>query len=291
MSSPKTIVITGASDGIGASAAGVLHARGHTVVVVGRSPQKTVAVAERLGVDGFVADYCRLDDVRRLAAELNERYPRIDVLANNAGGIYGDPTRTVDGFEKTFQVNHLAPFLLTHLLLENLVGARGAVLHTTTLHGGNLRELDLTDLNFDRGLNPIRAYNAAKLENVLVTKELHRRYHHRGLSAAAFYPGIVRTNFGSETTSPLITFLTRSRVFRAVAGTPPHAGADQLVWLADGEPGRDWGSGEFYVKRRPGSRLNPLAHDPDLAHGLWEHSLRLLPPFEDDGVTVLGVDT
>jgi NAD(P)-dependent dehydrogenase (short-subunit alcohol dehydrogenase family) len=283
MNTPKTVVITGASDGIGASAAGALHALGHTVVVVGRSPEKTAAVAEALGVDGFVADYSRLDDVRRLAVELNESYPRIDVLANNAGGIYGDPTRTVDGFEKTFQVNHLAPFLLTNLLLDNLLGARGAVIQTTTLHGGNVRELDLTDLDFDRGLDPIRAYNAAKLENVLVAKELHRRYHQRGLSAAAFYPGIVRTNFGSETTSPLIRFLTRSRVFRAVAGAPPHAGADQLVWLADGAPGRDWDSGEFYVKRAPGSRLNRLAQDPDLARDLWEHSLQLLRPAGGDG--------
>jgi NAD(P)-dependent dehydrogenase (short-subunit alcohol dehydrogenase family) len=290
MSRPKTIVITGASDGIGASAAEALHSLGHTVVVVGRSARKTSAVAQRLGVDGFAADFCDLDDVRRLAAELNAAYRRIDVLANNAGGIFGDPTRTVDGFEKTFQVNHLAPFLLTTLLLDNLLSSRASVIQTTTLHGGNVRGLDLTDLNGERGLSPVRAYNAAKLENVLFTKELHRRLHAHGLSTAVFYPGIVRTNFGSETTSPLIRLLTRSRLFRAVVGTPAAAGADQLVWLADGTPGRDWQSGEFYVKRRTGARLNRLAGDTELARGLWDHSRLLLRPGDHGERSALGPD-
>jgi NAD(P)-dependent dehydrogenase (short-subunit alcohol dehydrogenase family) len=107
----KTIVITGASDGIGAAGARLLHGDGHRVVVVGRSPEKTKAVADELGVEGFVADFARLDEVRRLAAELDVACPTIDVLANNAGGIFGDRTKTADGFELTFQVNHLAPFL------------------------------------------------------------------------------------------------------------------------------------------------------------------------------------
>jgi NAD(P)-dependent dehydrogenase (short-subunit alcohol dehydrogenase family) len=275
-SSAKVIVITGASDGIGSAAAQQLNQRGHEVVVVGRSPQKTAAVAARLGVNHFVADFTRLEDVRKLAAELDAAYPRIDVLANNAGGVFGDPTRTVDGFEKTFQINHLATFLLTSLLMEKLIESRATVIQTTTLHGGNVRKLDLDDLNFEADLDPIRAYNAAKLENVLFTKELHRRYHSRGLSAAVFNPGIVRTNFGSETTSRLMKFLSSSRVVHAMVGTPPEKGADQLVWLAEGTPGRDWVSGEFYVKRRTGTRLNRLAHDAELARGLWERSERLV---------------
>ena len=271
----KVVVITGASDGIGAAAARLLHQRGHEVVVVGRSAQKTAAVARELGVAHFVADYARLDSVRALAADLSAAYPRIDVLANNAGGVFGDPTRTVDGFEKTFQINHLAPFLLTTRLIDTLVASRGTVLQTTTLHGGNVRRLDLDNLSPEGSVDPIWAYNAAKLENVLFTKELHRRYHAQGLSSAVFNPGVVRTNFGSETTSPLMRFFSSNPASRALLGTPPEQGADQLVWLADGTPGRDWESGEFYVKRRTGTRLNRLAHDTELARGLWELSARL----------------
>ena len=113
---PKTVIITGSSDGIGAAAARQLHADGHEVVVVGRSRQKTRAVGAEIGAERFVADFTRLDEVRELARALNAAYPRIDVLANNAGGMFGDASKTVDGCEVTFQVNYLAPFLLTRLL-------------------------------------------------------------------------------------------------------------------------------------------------------------------------------
>ncbi|SDF33864.1 Short-chain dehydrogenase [Lentzea fradiae] len=272
----RTIVITGASDGIGAAAARRLHRDGHRVVVVGRDARKTEAVARELGTDHHVADYTRLDDVRRLAAELDSAHERIDVLANNAGGVFGDPARTADGFERTFQVNHLAPFLLTRLLLDKLLASRASVIQTTTLHGGMVRTLDLDDLNHDRGLNAVRAYNAAKLENVLFTKELHRRYHDQGLSAAAFYPGNVATNFGSETTSRLMRFLATNPLSRAVLLTTPDNGARELVRLATGAPGVDWRSGEYYAGGAPGKRLNKLALDAGLARGLWDRSEALL---------------
>ena len=276
MNAKKTIVVTGASDGIGAAAARRLAESGHDVVVVGRSGQKTAAVAAATGADHFVADFARLDEVRRLAAALLETYPRIDVLANNAGGVFGDRGKTVDGFEKTFQINHLAPFLLTSLLMETLVASRASVIQTTTLRGGMVRSLDVDDLDYDRGFDPIRAYNAAKLENVLFTKELHRRYHDRGLSAAAFYPGNVATNFGSETTSRLMRFLSRNPISRALLLTTPEKGSDQLVWLAKGTAGVDWTSGEFYANRTAGKNLNPLALDAELSRRLWDRSEELL---------------
>ncbi|HEX3514389.1 MAG TPA: SDR family NAD(P)-dependent oxidoreductase, partial [Trebonia sp.] len=173
----KTIVITGASDGIGAAAARQLHQDGNHVVVVGRSPRKTQAVAQEIGADYFLADFTRLGDVRKLAADLDRACPRIDVLANNAGGIFGDRAKTIDGFEQTFQVNHLAPFLLTSLLLDKLVQSRAAVIQTSSSGARLFCELAIDDLDHDRDFTPQLAYGTAKLENILFTKELHRRYH------------------------------------------------------------------------------------------------------------------
>jgi NAD(P)-dependent dehydrogenase (short-subunit alcohol dehydrogenase family) len=272
----RTIVITGASDGIGAAAARLLHRRGHRVVVVGRSARKTEAVARGIGADHFVADFTRLDEVRTLAAELDAAYPRIDVLANNAGGIFGDPAKTVDGFEKTFQINHLAPFLLTRLLTGKLIASGATVVQTASVGARLAGPLDLDDLDHDRKFDPLVAYNATKLENILFTRELHRRYGDQGIAAAAFYPGIVATNFGTETEKRLIRFIATNPVTRAVLGSRPEQGADQLVWLADGRPGVDWRSGEYYEKRRPAKKLNPQALDADLARRFWERSEQLL---------------
>ncbi len=277
MNEKKIIVITGASDGIGATAARRLHANGHTVVVVGRSPEKTRAVATSLGVDGYVADFRRLDDVVGLASKLNAAYPRIDVLANNAGGMFGAQTRTADGFEQTFQINHLAPFLLTRLLLDKLVTSKASVIQTSSTVRFT-KKIDLDDLNHDRHFDPVHVYGAAKLENILFTTELHRRYHAGGLSAASFYPGNVVTNFGAQSTKPIIRFV------RFIATKPvterlfstPEQGADQIIWLAEGKPGSDWQSGAYYYKRRASTPANPQALDTDLARGLWERSESIL---------------
>ena len=271
----KTIVITGSSDGIGAAAARQLHRDGHRVVVVGRSARKTEAVAREIGADHYLADFTRLDEVRKLAAELDAAYPRIDVLANNAGGVFGDPARTADGFEQTFQINHLAPFLLTSLLLPKLIASRATVIQTSSVGARMAPRIDLDDLAFDRNYSPIRVYGAAKLENILFTKELHRRYHDQGISAVAFHPGNIATNFGKESTSGLMRFIATNPVTRAVLLTTPEKGADQIVWFAETEPGVDWQPGDYYVKRKP-ARTNPQAADADLARRLWERSEELV---------------
>jgi NAD(P)-dependent dehydrogenase (short-subunit alcohol dehydrogenase family) len=278
MSTKKVIVITGASDGIGAAAARRLHANGHTVVVAGRSPEKTRAVSTELGVDGYVADFTRLDEVARLAAELTAAHPHIDVLANNAGGMFGPQTRTVDGFEKTFQINHLAPFLLTQLLLDTLIASRASVIQTSSTVRFT-KQIDLADLDHDRHFDAVHAYGAAKLENILFTTELHRRYHASGISAASFYPGNVVTNFGAEATKPIIRAVRRlasNPLARRLLFSTPEQGADQLVWLAEGTPGREWESGAYYYKRKNSRPRNPQAVDADLARGLWERSQELL---------------
>lgn len=264
----RTIIITGASDGIGASAARTFASQGEQVVVVGRSAEKTERIAKETGADYFVTDFAELAQVRRLAAQLKEKYPRIDVLANNAGGIMGARELTVDGHEKTFQVNHLAPLLLTTELLDVLTASKAAVINTSSVANSIFARLDIEDLDAAKSYSTNRAYGNAKLANILFTAELHNRYHAAGISTAAFHPGGVATNFAADSTSPMRlaykSFLKRFML-------TPDQGADTLVWLANGTPGKDWTSGAYYAKRAI-SKANKLAYDANLARELWNRS-------------------
>ncbi|RDV10975.1 SDR family NAD(P)-dependent oxidoreductase [Arthrobacter sp. RT-1] len=269
----RTIVITGASDGIGAAAARSLSEAGEQVVVVGRSDEKTRAVAKDINADYFVADFAELDQVRTLAAQLTSDYPRIDVLANNAGGIMGKRQLTVDGNESTFQINHLAPFLLTTLLMDTLTASNAKVINTASGANG-IGKLDLFDLNSEHSYSTNRAYGTGKLANILFTSELHRRFSGQGITTAAFHPGVVRTNFAAESTSPFRhaykTLLNRFML-------TPDQGADTMLWLINGTPGTDWISGAYYAKRAL-AKANPQAYDAELARGLWEKSEELVKP-------------
>lgn len=268
---PRTVVVTGASDGIGAAAARALHRRGDHVVVVGRSPDKTRAVAGELGAPYHLADFAVLDDVRTLAAALRARYERIDVLANNAGGLMGPRSLTVDGFERTLQVNHLAPFLLTHLLLDPLRAAGARVIATASAAARLFGHLDLEDLGNERDYSAHKAYGDSKLANVLFSRELHRRFHADGLTSAAFHPGVVATNFAAETHSSM-RWVYRTPLARLLAS--PAKGADTLLWLATAQAGA-WRSGEYFERRRV-ARTHPQADDAALAAGLWDRSAELL---------------
>ena len=193
----RTVIITGASDGIGAAAAARLSRSGENVVVVGRSKSKTTAVAARLGSDYFVADYTELSQVRRLAELLLQSYPRIDVLANNAGRYMARREVTVDGHETTSR-SIIWPRFITTLLMNRLVESNARVLNTSSVVNRWFGRVNIDDLDATRGYRAIRAYANAKLELILFTKELHRRYHAAGISTAAHHPGNVATNFGNE---------------------------------------------------------------------------------------------
>ena len=272
--SSQTIVITGASDGIGAAAARRLNADGHLVVLVGRSPEKTAAIAKELAAPYHVADFSDLGEVRRLADQLAAAYPRIDVLANNAGGIMGPRQLTVDGHELTFQVNHLAPFLLTNLLLPVLTAGGAKVIQTASIAARMFGHVDLDDLDLERGYSPDRAYGNGKLENILFTRELDRRYGDRGIAAAAFHPGVVGTNFASDTTHPM-RFLYHTPVIKNLFTISPEKGARGLIWLAENTPGVTWPTGEYFERNRV-ARSNPQAQDAALAVGLWDRSVELV---------------
>ena len=266
-------MITGASDGIGAAAAAQLSAAGHQVVVVGRSPEKTRAAAAAAGAAAsFVADFADLDQVRRLAVELRQSLPRIDVLANNAGGVFPPRTSTVDGFPLTMQVNHLAPFLLTHELLDLLLASRASVVNTASMAAmaGHVLPGDLDGVSRTR---PGFAYANAKLSNVLFTRGLHRRYSGRGLSAVAFHPGVVATSFGSSGGGLTAAWYGGiGRRFMISAGQ----GGANLAHFAGGTPGVDWLSGEFYDDRWSPFRLPRQARDDQVVEAHWELSADLL---------------
>lgn len=270
--SERTIVITGASDGIGAAAARSLHALGNRVVVVGRSPEKTAAVARELDSDYLVSDFSRLDDVRALASDLLERYPRIDVLANNAGGIMGKREETVDGHEKTLQVNHLAPFLLTNLLLDRLTESGASVINTSSVANSLFAHFDVDDLEARRKYSPNRAYGNAKLANILFTRELDARYRGQGISTAAFHPGAVASSFAAGSTSAM-RVMYRTALNRFLIST--EQGARTLVWLATSEPGTDWQSGKYYYKCKI-STAGKDAYDAALSARLWDESARMV---------------
>lgn len=274
--SQRTIVITGASDGIGAAAARQLAPHGHRLLLVGRSPEKTAAVADEVGAEHFVADFASLDQVRHLAQQLLAATAGsgLDVLANNAGGIFGERTPTVDGFEKTIQVNHLAPFLLTTLLLPRLRGG-GSVVTTSSVGHRLFGDLDLDRLGAVRGVSARREYGDAKLANILFTRALHQRFHPEGLSAVAFHPGLVRTRFASGTRG-VMRLAYQSGLGRLVPMISAEAGGENLAWLITGTPGTTWTSGRYYDRYRPTDRVHPQADDLALADALWRRSEELV---------------
>lgn len=243
----KTIVITGASDGIGAYASKILKELGHNVVIVGRNKEKTINVANSLSCPYHIADFSKLEDVKRLANEL-QSYPKIDVLINNAGAVFDKRIETEDGFEKTFQVNVLSQFLLTNLLMDKLVESKATIIQTTSM-ATNLfaKNFDINDIQTTKDYSPLKAYAHSKLCNVLFTKELNKRFANKGIKAVAFEPGIPRTNFASEGLwffkvayhSPLKYLFTIS----------VKNSSKRMTRLALGEENKDFISGEVYSNK------------------------------------------
>lgn len=269
----KTIVITGASDGIGAAAARELVKQGQSVVIVGRSPEKTKAIAEELKSDYFIADFAKLGEVRKLAAELKKKYKKIDVLANNAGGMMDASAKTEDGFGLAFQVNYLAPFLLTHLLLDTPLASKATIINTSSRAHTGAGKLRFEELSRGESHSGWGAYAAVKLLNILFTRALNELYAIKGVYAVAFHPGVVKTSFGTDG-SKLVKSFYSSKLADLMFLTPAQ-GADTLVWLAMHEPKKDWTPGEYYVKRKV-APMTRNARDMTLAVTVWYKTLALL---------------
>ncbi len=271
----KVCVVTGASSGIGRAASIALARLGATVVLVcrdrgrGEAALAEVAAAATTGQPSLeLADLSSLDQVRDVAGRLAE-LDRIDVLVNNAGQVIGSRQLTADGIEHTLALNHLAPFLLTNLLLarlESSAPARVVTVASTAHHGARL---DLADLQLERRYLPMLAYANSKLANILFTRELARRLNGTGVTATCLHPGTVNTRFGQ-------TGSTWLRLGLVVAGPflrSPESGASTVIYLAASPEVTDQ-SGGYYVgrKRRAPSAA---ARDDHLARQLWDASARL----------------
>lgn len=263
----RIVVITGSSSGLGAEAARALHSLGAQVVLVGRSPERTAALAAELGVTGHTADFARLADVRALAGRLLDTLPRVDVLAANAGGIPGEKTPTADGIEPVLQTNALGPWLLTRLLLPLLDGGRVVATSSRSHAGATLPSSDLERIALSTdGLGPHRVYARAKLVGGILLRELGRR--HPGTTVADFHPGIMATDFGR--------YLGGLGAVLKVVASPvldsPAQGARRLVDLVGSEEDVN---GRYFVRGRPAAG-SPLLTDQALAVRLWTLAERLV---------------
>lgn len=268
----RTIVITGASDGIGAAAARALAGPDTDLVVVGRSEAKVNAVAAETGAAGFTADFAVLDDVRRLGAQIAGHTDRIHVLLNNAGGIFDPALVTADGHEPNFQINHLAPFMLTNLLRDRLAAAKGSVVVNTSSVGNLYGRVDFDDLEFRRRRRPeICVYGVSKLMSIMFAREIARRWSDDGIVAAAVHPGAVASSFGRD--SALWGLFYRTPL-RHVAAITPEKGAQPLIDLAN--RGADPAiNGVYFHRHRAGFAMNPQAKDDAVVERLWSVSQEL----------------
>ena len=261
----RTIIITGDSAGIGLAAARELSTN-NNVVIVGRS-KETVTLAKEIGVDYFRADYADLKSVRKLATDILNKYPHIDLLINNAGGIMKDIRNTKDGFEQTFQVNYLAPFLLTELLMDRIVSSKGAIINTSSA-AHQFSRLNSDDLQ--QAKRPFSAYANAKLLDLIHAQELARRYGSKGVQAVSFHPGVVATSF-ARNANGLFGWMYNTAMKRLLKTSAE--GADTMVWLANN---RDvWQSGGYYDNRKLAS-IAKLAKDPMIGQKIWKITDTLL---------------
>lgn len=270
----KTVLITGATDGIGKVTAMALASQGASIVGVGRNPQKCERVAAEVraipgagAVEFLVCDLSIMAQVRDLAARVDESFSLIDVLLNNAGGIFYQRTSTSEGLEMTFALDHLSPFLLTNLLLDKLIASSARVVTVSSMmHNSGSIEFD--DLNYtNRRYSAWGAYSQAKLANVLFSNELARRTTGTGVTSNSLHPGFVRTAFGSGQPS---IFAKATSLASRVVGISAEKGAETSIYLAS-SPEVASVSGAYYSEGKRGEPKK-IALDPQVASRLWQVS-------------------
>jgi NAD(P)-dependent dehydrogenase (short-subunit alcohol dehydrogenase family) len=256
----KTVLITGATNGIGKAAALDIAKQGATVVIVGRDKTKTEAVANELrsnsgnkNVEFLLADLSSQASIHKLAEDFKVKHSRLEVLINNAGGFFDTRRTTVDGLEYTFAFNHLGYFLLTHLLLDVLKASTPARIINVSSSAQGLARLDLNDLQSEKSYGGLAAYNVSKLANVMFTYELAKRLQGTGVTVNALHPGVVKTAFANDSSGFMGFFFGLVKRF---AGITPEQGADTIVYLTTSPEVKDV-TGTYFHKRKA-QKADPL---------------------------------
>ena len=274
----KTVLITGGTGGIGRAAAIGLASMGARVGITGRDRARVEVAAAEItrasgnpAVDVFVADLSSQAEVRQLAAEVLAAYPRLDVLLNNVGGFWAHRHVTVDGLERTFALNHLAPFLLTDLLLDRLVASAPARVVTVSSGAQAMGKIDFDDLMGERRYSGQRAYNQSKLANVMFTYELAGRLQGTGVTANALHPGMTNTGFSAE--DPARAFAPLVAILRPFMRSPER-GADTAVYLAS-SPELEGVTGRYFSDRKA-RKSSKSSYDGATTARLWDVSDELV---------------
>ena len=269
----KTALITGGTSGIGKATAVALAAMGADVVVVGRNRERGEVALEEIksqshseSVELMLADLSVQDEVRGLAGAFLERYDRLDVLANNAGLVQSKRTETADRIETTLAVNHLAPFLLTNLLLDRLKQSAPSRVITVSSEAQRWGDMDFDDLQSTQKYRGFPVYGMTKLANIMFTYELAERLKGTFVTANCLHPGAVGTNFGKNNGGPMTLFFRAAKPFMR----SPEQGADTLIWLAS-SPDVEGVSGTYFSDRKE-IEAKKIAHDPPTRRRLWEIS-------------------
>jgi NAD(P)-dependent dehydrogenase (short-subunit alcohol dehydrogenase family) len=274
----KVCVITGATAGIGEVAAMELARRGAHVVIVGRSAEKCAATQAQIrsasaaaSVDSLVADLSSLAETKRLASELGQRYPRIDVLLNNAGAMFWKRAESADGIEKTFALNHLSYFVLTNLLLPVLKQSGPARIVNVASDAHKGASINFDDIQFKQKYSGWKAYQQSKLANILFTYELARRIEGTGVTANTLHPGFVRTSFLEAFNDAPAGWLLKN--LGGMIALSPEKGARTSIYLAS-SPEVEGVSGRYFVKEKPVTS-SPQSRDQSAAERLWRLSLEM----------------
>jgi NAD(P)-dependent dehydrogenase (short-subunit alcohol dehydrogenase family) len=272
----KVVVITGATSGIGEVAAQRLADMGARIVLVARDKRRGEAALARLrSADKSLShsihygDLSRISEMKRLAAEIAAAEPRIDVLINNAGAIFGSRQLTADNLERTFATNHMAYFVLTLGLRERLLASSPARIVNTASDAHTGRVLDFDDLQSAKGFSALNVYGRSKLCNILFTRELSRRWSGKGVTVNCLHPGFVATRIGNGSGG----FLSHAARLAKTFAISPEKGAQTLVYLAS-SPDVAGVSGEYFYKCRP-ARPTAEARDDAAAKRLWVESAKL----------------